>query len=480
MIKIKKKSEKKVNENANKIYENRHKFQVGESYSYRDITELCELKYYSSGNGKKKQLDTFRSLFNIEEYKDKNNKNTTMYKILEHKQLSVMEACEIVENKRGTNPNSWGNKKSEYSEIVIDSLLAKLYMMGLFIEDMYREKIIRDNDNYRSSRKHIDKDCYYIETNKFELSCWAGIRNGQNFKNAKKNRVDFCKNLKTNIRSFEYIYPKVNDSIYKATSYILDLLSDSGHVSFKETMEVIIPEFRDEMGYRLSDEEIEENRQKYNFVTVDAYEFDASLVDKIKILRGDIANKMGYKSLSKIYNNSNQRVIDEFNKRLEEQAKEKYGVIKFYPKIVLYVNKTSIFNYLQMKGYEMDEIREVCTKTFKTHIVNKMLKDRDIINDQSAITSKLEYIANKHNTDKPFFYYDMVQQMKYYTRDLPKLASALIDPRYKEIEVSDEVQENTKIKYEKKKITFNGVEDIKGTVLVSKTDDELIKAILEL
>lgn len=480
MIKTKKKSEKKINENANKIYENRHKFQVGESYSYRDITELCDVKFQKSGNSKNKQLDIFRSLFDIEEYKDKNNKNTTMYKILEHKQLSVIEACEIVENKRGTNPNSWGNKKSEYSEIVIDSLLAELYMMGLFIEDMDRENNIRDNDKYRARQKNIDENCYCIETNKFELSCWAGIRNGENFKNAKKNRVDFCKNLKTNIRSFEYIYPKVNDSIYKATNYILNLLSDTGHVSFKETMDVIIPEFRDDEGYRLSDEEIEENSQKHNFVTVDAYEFDVDLVDKIKILRGDIANKMGYKSLSKIYNNSNQRLIDEFNKRLEEQAKEKYGVIKFYPKVVLYVNKTSIFNYLQMKGYAMDEIREVCTKTFKNHIVNKMLKDRDIINDQSAVASKLEHIAKKHNTDNPFFYYDMVQQMKYYLRDLPRLASALIDPSYKEIEVSDKVEENTKIKYAKKKITFNGVEDVKGTVLVSKTDDELIKAILEL
>ena len=123
MIKTKKKSEKKINENANKIYENRHKFQVGESYSYRDITELCDVKFQKTGNSKNKQLDIFRSLFDIEEYKDKNNKNTTMYKILEHKQLSVIEACEIVENKRGTNPNSWGNKKSEYSDIVIDSLL---------------------------------------------------------------------------------------------------------------------------------------------------------------------------------------------------------------------------------------------------------------------------------------------------------------------------------------------------------------------
>ena len=91
------KSKKKINENANKIYENRHKFQVGESYSYRDITELCDVKFQKSGNSKNKQLDIFRSLFDIEEYKDKNNKNTTMYKILEHKQLSVIEACEIVE-----------------------------------------------------------------------------------------------------------------------------------------------------------------------------------------------------------------------------------------------------------------------------------------------------------------------------------------------------------------------------------------------
>ena len=55
----------KTNENAVKILENKDKFLVEESYSYKDICKMCDMKEYSSGNGRKKQLDTFKELFNL-------------------------------------------------------------------------------------------------------------------------------------------------------------------------------------------------------------------------------------------------------------------------------------------------------------------------------------------------------------------------------------------------------------------------------
>ena len=99
----------KTNENAVKILKNKDKFLVGESYSYKDVCSLCDLKEYKSGNSREKQLDTFKSLFNVEEYK---KGRTTMYKILSAKELTEEESTELVANKRGTNVNIHTNKKS--------------------------------------------------------------------------------------------------------------------------------------------------------------------------------------------------------------------------------------------------------------------------------------------------------------------------------------------------------------------------------
>lgn len=119
---------KKVNKNAVSIYENKDKFVVGESYSYKDICSICDIKEYNSGDSRKKQLDTFKELFNVEEYKVA---RTTMYKIISVKELSEEESTELVANKRGTNVNSHGNRKAEYSADIVDSLLANLYLKSL-------------------------------------------------------------------------------------------------------------------------------------------------------------------------------------------------------------------------------------------------------------------------------------------------------------------------------------------------------------
>ena len=52
----------KTNENAVKILENKDKFVVGESYSYKNICSMCDLKEYNSGDSRKKQLNTFKEL----------------------------------------------------------------------------------------------------------------------------------------------------------------------------------------------------------------------------------------------------------------------------------------------------------------------------------------------------------------------------------------------------------------------------------
>lgn len=449
---------KKVNKNAVSIYENKDKFVVGESYSYKDICSICDIKEYNSGDSRKKQLDTFKELFNVEEYKVA---RTTMYKIISVKELSEEESTELVANKRGTNVNSHGNRKAEYSADIVDSLLANLYL-----------KSLEDREDNLKIYEHIDDRYFKIITDKFDLSCLIGIRNRENFKNARLNKFDFCDNAKINIKSFEHIYPSTNDAIYRATSYVLSLLQNSGHVNIRETMRVLVPKFKDEEGYVLDDEEIDNMiLEEYNAEEVDKY-----LIDKIKCLRGEVANKMGYTSLKKIYNSSDQSIIDTFNRMLEETVKEKLNVHKFYPKIELILNKESVLNYFLDKDMNLYDISKIGTEKFIQHRIDKMLLEKNIINSEEKIQKKLDNISKKHNTENPFFYYDKVQLNKYYDKDLNKLSNLLIDPNQKTIEVSKELRETKQIKKTKRKYTRSGfTEQTKTKYVLSDKDLEEIE-----
>ncbi len=454
---------KKVNKNAEKIYKNRGKFLVGESYSYKNICEMCDIKFYQSGDSRKKQIDTFKSLFDVEEYKVS---RTTMYKILSVKELTDNESKSLVADKRGTNINSHNNKKSEYSDSLMDSLLANIYIQTL-----------QEEQENVSTFEHIDDRYFRIETDKFNLSCLMGIRNRDNFKNARTNKFDFCDNAKVNIKSFEHIYPKTNDSIYKATNYILNQLKDSGHINFRETMKVLIPKFKDEDGYVLEDEDIDNNvLEEYN-----AEDYDKYLIDKIKALRGEVANKLGYKSLSKIYNSSDQVLIDKFNELLNETVKEKLGVHKFYPRIMLVVNKESLLNYFLNKDMTLEDISRIGTTDYIQHRIEKMIKDKEIVNDEKAIKEKLDNIAKKHKTEEPFFDYNKVQLNKYYDKDLKKLSNLLIDPMSETVNVNSEIKESKIIKTSKRRYTRKGYQDrSKIKVVNSKEDEKLIKELSKL
>lgn len=448
---------KKANENAVKILENREKFLVGESYSYKDICSLCDLKV-ANGKGRNLHLNTFKELFNVEEYK---KGRTTMYKIISVKELSEEESTELVANKRGTNVNSHGNRKAEYSADIVDSLLANLYL-----------KSLEDREDNLKNYEHIDDRYFKMITDKFALSCLVGIRNRENFKNARLNKFDFCNNAKINIKSFEHIYPTTNDAIYKATNYILSLLQNSGHVNIRETMRVLVPKFKDKDGYVLDDEEIDNMiLEEY-----DAEEVDKYLIDKIKALRGEVANKMGYTSLKKIYNSSDQSIIDTFNNMLQETVKEKLNVHKFYPKISIVLNKKSTLNYFLDKDMNLYDISRIGTEKFIQHRIDKMLLEKNVVNSEEKIQKKLDNISKKHNTENPFFYYDTVQTRKYYDKDLNKLSNLLIDPSQKVIEVSKEIKETKQIKKTKRKYTRQGfTEQTKTKYVLSKKDLEEIE-----
>lgn len=432
----------KTNENAVKILKNKNKFVVGECYSYKDICGICDLKEYSSGDSRKKQLNTFKSLFNIEEYKVG---RTIMYKIMSVKELSEKESTELIADKRGTNINSHGNKSSEYGEQLIDGLLANLYLLSM--------EYSKDD---LSSMENIDDTYFKIETNKYNLSHWLGIRNVYNFRNARENKVDFCKNLGIHLETYEFLYPKTNNAIYKAVNYVLSKLQDTGHVSIRETMKILVPKFKSEEGYILDDEEIELNRDMGVLEEVYAEEYDKDIVDKIKALRGEVANKMGYKSLSKIYNNSNMEVVKKFHENLKEVVKEKLGVYNFYPKISIILNKESTLDYLLTKDYSAQELIILATDKFLKHRKDKALLDKDIINNKAALQKKIDYLRNKTGEQNPTVWYNAIQERKYYLKEMDKFVNALIDPCYKEIKVSNNMSELYVIKERKYALKEDG------------------------
>lgn len=432
---------KKTNENAEKILENKDKFVVGECYSYKDICGICELKV-ATGKGRNIHLNTFKQLFEVEEYKVA---RTIMYKILCVKELTTEESTALIADKRGTNINSHGNKSSEYGEQLIDGLLANLYLLSM-----------EDSKDDLSSMENIDDTYFKIETNKYNLSHWLGIRNVYNFRNARENKVDFCKNLGIHLETYEFLYPKTNNAIYKAVNYILSKLQDTGHVSIRETMKILVPKFKSEEGYILDDEEIELNRDMGVLEEVYAEEYDKDIVDKIKALRGEVANKMGYKSLSKIYNNSNMEVVKKFHENLKEVVKEKLGVYNFYPKISIILNKESTLDYLLTKDYSAQELIILATDKFLKHRKDKALLDKDIINNKAALQKKIDYLRNKTGEQNPTVWYNAIQERKYYLKEMDKFVNALIDPCYKEIKVSNNMPELYVIKEKKYALKEDG------------------------
>lgn len=434
---------KKTNENAVKILKNKNKFIIGQGYSYKDICVLCELKQYNSGDSRKKQLNTFKSLFNIEEYKVG---RTIMYKILCVKELSEEENNNIIADKRGSNINSYGNKKAEYSDNLIDGLLANLYLLSM--------EGTRENE--LSKMEHIDNTYFKIETNKYNLSHWLGIRNVYNFKNARENKVDFCKNLGIHLETYEFLYPKTNNAIYKAVNYVLGKLQNTGHVSVRETMRVLVPKFRDEKDHILDDEEIELNRDMGVLEEYDAEEVDKDLIDKIKCLRGEVANKMGYKSLSKIYNSSDMEVLKTFHDNLKKVVQEKLGVYNFYPKIKIVLNKESTLDYLLTKEETAQELVTLATEKFLKHRQDKALSEKEIIDNKEALQKKIDYLKAKTGEQNPIVWYNAIQERKYYLKEMDKLTNALINPYYKTVEVSNEMPELTIIKERKYALKEDG------------------------
>lgn len=457
-----------INENLLKIYENRNAFIVNESYSYKDICSISKIKYYNGGISRQKQVELFKAIFNIEEYKIKRK---TMYKILSINNLTEEKINDLVEDGRGLNPSSW-EKGNVYSDKLTDGLLASLYLMSL-----------EDRQDNLSGMCNIDDTYFRIETDKYNLSCIMGIRNYDNFKNAKQNKVSFCRNLDIHLETFEFLYPQANNSIYKATNTVLSSLVKTGHVSVRNTMILKVPRFLNEQGYILSDEEIALNNEKMDLIECYAEDYyDADIIDKIKALRGQVANDMGYKSLSKVYSSTNLNVVKKFHEELQKVVAKKLNVYAFFQKTILIINKESILDYFYKMDYTAHQIVAMGTEVYLNHIKDKTSKNANIINSEEEITKKLDSIAKKNNTDNPIFYYNNIQKRKYFSKESNKFLNAILNPSHKEIVVDGSIEnESYKVKRSLTIYNKNGSKTSSKTTYVdSKEDQEFIKQIMEM
>ena len=144
---------------------------------------------------------------------------------------------------------------------------------------------------------------------------------------------------------------------------------ETGHISIRETIRVCVPKFLHDDGYVLEDEEIEYNESHGVYEEVDAEEYDISLIDKIKALRGGVANEMGFDTLGKIYNNPDYRVRTEFNKRLTEAVHKQLNITWMSPEIVVTVNKETLEEYLLENDLIPDEKKG--TQVFIKNRLNK-------------------------------------------------------------------------------------------------------------
>ena len=155
--------------NRQLIVDNRHNFVVGESYTYNDICKMCDMKK-SSGEARQNQMNTFKSLFDVEEYK---KGRTTFYKIVSMNELSEQSLVDLTLDKRGSN----GVFTDDLQIVMLSILSQKRNGEIAFSKGKLFKELHLINDNYQTAKYNVPTLSKLIEVD--ESICYEFFNDSQ-------------------------------------------------------------------------------------------------------------------------------------------------------------------------------------------------------------------------------------------------------------------------------------------------------------
>ena len=202
----KKKKQQEVN--YRNIITNRMNLKIGEKYNYKQITQLLDIKYDAkSGETKKKQLRIIERLYIFD-------KVGTKYYIKGYNDISNEELEALIENRRGKNPNSYGNNNTGGGKELASVFLRKIYSIALE-EDINTENGILKGDN----------DTIYLSLSKHEIACISGIRNDANYKIANNYPGYYSNYYNLDYALVKNIFSFLSNATYNIVNSMIEIIN---------------------------------------------------------------------------------------------------------------------------------------------------------------------------------------------------------------------------------------------------------------
>lgn len=338
----------KVNANAQAIVSNIDKFNVDENYTYKQICQMCDMKEYSSGTGKAKQINTFKSLFNVDEGKVG---RVTIYTITAIKDLTDEELASIVSNKRGKSEGSRGN-----NDIYCSKLNSNFAYNLRFIKDYYLSMSDRERERLFMENPEEDVDllpheyAHKLDTKPFRLLYDGdtvifnlyrnqvienmGIRNDNNVKVYTNTPNYFCEYNNINPNVARVVYPTVSKATHRAFESQIKKFKSEGLGVISKILEVKVISEYDSDGRKLILDDEEDlaiyEHNKIRRITMLKIA-DEDIRDQIDLIKLDVAKELDFKTPQDLYTRADKKTVTEFHKLVKEQALDKLGIFDYRP-----------------------------------------------------------------------------------------------------------------------------------------------------
>lgn len=331
----------------------------GSIYTYREISEELEIRYYSGGNGKYKQLEVLSGLVDyekvkegylIKDYRDKqvnvvdnrkNNGKTSVYK--ENYQLSLLG---LLFQHRDSNFTTFDEKK-------------KIYTVNLTKSYVFKELKLVNKNNYEEAKTKplsyaqtidVNIDTLWDNLDTIYDNCNANIRN--NFQELHKKKL---------------ITFEENTMIYKVNPNVIN--NELGSATLDENRHI---KYHKDTEYRLATKE------------------EVALIRSVK---RDILTEMNLKTEREIQNN--KALKDKYYKRVELELLTKFNIEKTFKVYTIYFDDKTIVNYLNKFGGE-EEIEEFQRLLGETNIERSIIAAKTRGTKAENLLSKsAEEISNK-------------------------------------------------------------------------------------
>ena len=342
----------------NEIIENRHNLKIGETYKYKQLCEALNTKYTKSADCKKAQLKVLDSVVEYQEVK----RSTYLIK-------SFRNEIKQIEDGRGKSQGSRGNN-TIYADKIFDAFLCRVVNIA----------------------EKYDKEDIILIKSIGELMRDMTIRN-KNYEIAKYTPYYYSQQTNTDVNNVKKIVQEKDSYDYSAFNSVYNALD-------KSELCIVINTIYVKVNKPLLDEHGNIKRDKDDKViySCNTEYREATKEEFIEInnIKRNVRNDMGYNSMWYIINN--EKLSQEFYRKVDNLTFSKLGIIRNYPKRELRFKKSTLMKYLQkFKGLTYEYVIYIGNQAYSERITSNIIKKAKGFNNGTKILRGDNCVMLKEN-----------------------------------------------------------------------------------